>query len=76
MLGRRKYLIVTGDSHDDGFRRSAMRERMMNGQFRGSGGNYRNHPAYDEGYKRGYSHAWKDHERMMNGDMSEFNDED
>lgn len=76
-MGKR-YLIVTGDSHDDGFRRSTMRQRMMNGgMFRGNGsGNFKNHPAYEEGYKRGYKHAWKDHERMVNGDTSDYDDED
>ena len=40
------------------------------------GSNYKTHPAYEEGYKRGYEHAWKDHERMTNGNMSDFMDED
>ncbi len=75
--GNRRYLIVTGEGNEDGFRRTAMRQKMMNGgQFRMGGGNYKTHPAYEEGYKRGYEHAWKDHERMTNGNMPDFMDED
>ena len=65
---RRKWIIVTGDDrdHEDGFRREGMRRRMLNsGQFRSSSSGSRENEAYDEGYKRGYEHAWKDHERVM-----------
>lgn len=67
----RRYIIVTGDDrdHEDGFRRDGMRRRMLNsGQFRGNtASGSRENAAYDEGYKRGYEHAWKDHERLMEG---------
>lgn len=72
----RHFIIVNDDKHkDDGYRREEM-YRRMNGGYRNDGyrvtsggtrtGNYRDDDddecEYDEGYRRGYAHGFKDHE--------------
>ena len=72
-MGRRGYIIVTGDHKDDGYRREDMRRRMDEADKRGSypvSSNYHTgYPmsGYDEGYRTGYEHGYRDHERKMIG---------
>ncbi len=54
-----RFIIVDDKHKDDGYRREEM-YRRMNGGYRMDG--YRGRDEYDEGYKTGYEHAWRDHE--------------
>lgn len=64
-----RHFIVIDDKHrDDGYRRDEMYRRMSGGYRMDSGthmGNYRNSD-YDEGYRTGYEHGFKDHEQDEN----------
>ena len=60
----RRFIIVNDKHHDDGYRREEMYRRMggyrMDGDMRM--GDYRESD-YDEGYRTGYEHGFKDHEQ-------------
>jgi hypothetical protein len=64
-----RHFIIVDDKHaDDGYRREEM-YRRMNGGYRNDG--YRMHEGskekeYDEGYRTGYEHGYKDHEQDEN----------
>ncbi len=68
----RRFIIVNDKHIDDGYRREEMYRRMngyrndgyrMDGDMRS--GNYRDND-YDEGYRTGYEHGFKDHEQDEN----------
>ena len=66
IMGR--HFIIVDDKHkDDGYRREDMYRRM--GGYRMHDGirmgDYRDNE-YDEGYRTGYEHAWRDHEQEEN----------
>lgn len=61
-----RFIIVDDKHKDDGYRRDEMRHRM-NGYYRM--GDYRN-ADYDEGYRTGYDHGYRDHEHEMMGGES------
>jgi hypothetical protein len=59
-----RHFIIVDDKHsDDGYRREEMYRRM--GGYRMNDGvhmgDYRD-KEYDEGYRKGYEHGFKDHE--------------
>ena len=63
----RRFIIVNDKHVDDGYRREEMYRRM--GGYRNDG--YRmdsgyNDNDYDEGYRTGYEHGFKDHEQDEN----------
>ena len=69
----RHFIIVNDDKHkDDGYRREEMYRRMGGYRMTGGGvrmGNYRDDDDdcdYDEGYRKGYAHGFKDHEMDEN----------
>lgn len=59
-----RHFIIVDDKHkEDGYRREEMR-RQMNGYRNNDGirmGDYRNSD-YDEGYRTGYEHGYRDHD--------------
>ena len=63
----RRFIIVNDKHVDDGYRRDEMYRRMngyrMDGDMRAGG--YREND-YDEGYRTGYEHGFKDHEQDEN----------
>lgn len=69
----RHFIIVNDDKHkDDGYRREEMYRRMGGYRMTNGGvrmGNYRDDDDerdYDDGYRRGYEHGFKDHEMDEN----------
>lgn len=67
-----RHFIIVDDKHkDDGYRREEMYRRMggyRNDGYHGGGvrmGDYRNND-YDEGYRTGYEHGFRDHEQDEN----------
>lgn len=63
IMGR--HFIIVDDKKDDGYRREEMYRRM--GGYRMTDGirmgGYRDEEKeYDEGYRKGYEHGFKDHE--------------
>jgi len=67
IMGR--HFIIVDDKHkDDGYRREEMYRRMGGGYRMYDGirmGDYRDNE-YDEGYRTGYEHGFKDHEQDEN----------
>ena len=64
-----RHFIIVDDKHkEDGYRREEM-YRRMNGGYRVDDaarmGNYRDNE-YDEGYRTGYEHGFRDHEQDEN----------
>lgn len=56
-----RHFIIVDDKHkDDGYRREEMRQRMN--------GYRKTDDDYDEGYRTGYEHAWRDYEENMKRD--------
>lgn len=60
-MGRR-FIIIDDKHRDDGYRREEM-YRRMNGYRMDS--DYRDHD-YDDGYRTGYEHGFRDHEQDEN----------
>ena len=70
IMGR--HFIIVDDKHrDDGYRREEMYRRMGGNRMTNGGvrmENYRDDDEcdYDDGYRRGYEHGFKDHEMDEN----------